>query len=83
MAADSPPETTAAHRDDAGRFVAGNPGRPRGSKHAALVALDAIGQDGAEDVLNAVIEAAKAGDIRAEIMATIAPLPDAQSSASP
>ena len=50
--------------------ASGNPrGRPRGSKHAALVALDAIGSEAAEDVLKKVIEAAKTGDARsAEIL---------------
>lgn len=44
----------------------GNPnGRPKGARHAAHVALDAIGQDGAEDVVRAVVEAAKGGDMRA------------------
>jgi tellurite resistance protein len=62
------PETTAGDRpgrDPSGRFLPGNPGRPRGSRHAALVALDAIGQEAAEDVLRAVVAAAKAGDMRA------------------
>lgn len=44
----------------------GNPaGRPKGARHVALVALDAIGAEGAADVLRAVVEAAKGGDIRA------------------
>jgi hypothetical protein len=44
----------------------GNPtGRPPGSRHAALVALDAIGTEGGEDVLRSVVEAAKGGDMRA------------------
>lgn len=52
-------------RDSAGRFKSGNPGRPRGCKHAALIALDAIGQKGAEAALQAVVAAAGAGDLRA------------------
>jgi hypothetical protein len=48
-----------------GRFQRGNPGRPKGARHAALVALDAIGAEGAADVLRKVVEAAKGGDMRA------------------
>jgi len=44
----------------------GNPaGKPKGARHAALVALDAIGADGAAEVMRAVVAAAKAGDMRA------------------
>ena len=44
----------------------GNPaGRPAGSRHAALAALDAIGQEGAEAALRAVVKAAEGGDARA------------------
>lgn len=44
----------------------GNPaGRPRGSKNKVLLALDMIGAEAAEGVLNKAVEAAKGGDIRA------------------
>jgi len=44
----------------------GNPaGRPRGSRDRALAALDAIGDQNATDVLQAVVNAAKGGDMRA------------------
>jgi hypothetical protein len=44
----------------------GNPkGRPPGTRNAALVALDAIGEENAKDILQAAVTAAKAGDIRA------------------
>lgn len=44
----------------------GNPaGKPKGARHAALKALDAIGADGAADVMAAVVKAAKEGDMRA------------------
>ncbi len=44
----------------------GNPaGKPRGTRHKALIALDTIGAEGAEDVLRKVVEDAKAGDMRA------------------
>lgn len=44
----------------------GNPaGRPKGSRHAALLALDAIGAEGAADALQSVVQAAREGDMRA------------------
>ena len=44
----------------------GNPaGRPRGSRHAALVALDKIGAENAREVMQAVVDAARGGDMRA------------------
>lgn len=44
----------------------GNPsGRPRGSRDRALAALDAIGDANAADILQAVVDAAKGGDMRA------------------
>ena len=44
----------------------GNPaGKPKGARHAALIALDAIGAENAQDVLASVVAAAKAGDMRA------------------
>ena len=46
--------------------VSGNPaGRPQGARHAALVALDAIGSAAATAILERVIADAKAGDMRA------------------
>lgn len=43
----------------------GNPkGRPPGSKHATLIALDAIGSDGAQEILKKAVEMAKGGDAR-------------------
>ncbi|WP_426959884.1 DUF5681 domain-containing protein [Muricoccus radiodurans] len=58
----------APHRFKPGQ--SGNPaGRPRGSRHAALQALDLIGQEGAGAVLEKIVEQAKAGDARsAEIL---------------
>ena len=55
-------------RAPGGRFALGcraGPGRPRGARHAALAALDAIGTEAAEAVLRRVVEDAKAGDLRA------------------
>lgn len=44
----------------------GNPaGKPKGTRHLALQALDAIGEEGAAEVLKKVVEDAKSGDMRA------------------
>ena len=44
----------------------GNPaGRPKGSRHVALLALDKFGADNAQGILNSVVKAAKKGDMRA------------------
>ena len=44
----------------------GNPsGRPPGSRHAALLALDAIGAEVAKQVMESVVYAAQTGDMRA------------------
>ena len=40
-------------------------GKPPGARHAALLALDAIGRDAGKDIMQAVVTAAKAGDMRA------------------
>lgn len=62
-----PAETTKpkqAHRWAKGQ--SGNlAGRPKGSKHRALVALDAIGEHNAAKVLRVVVQQAIAGDLRA------------------
>jgi hypothetical protein len=61
------PETEASRAPN-GRFAPGNPGgpgRPKGARHAALLALDAIGEEGAADVLGVVLQAARGGDLRA------------------
>jgi hypothetical protein len=48
------------------RGVSGNPaGRRRGSRNAALVALDRLGEEAAADVVRVVIAAARAGDLTA------------------
>ncbi len=44
----------------------GNPsGRPRGTRHRVLLALDAIGAEGAEDIVRSVVAAARSGDLKA------------------
>ena len=48
------------------RGQSGNPkGKPPGARHAALLALDAIGAEGARDIMHAVVAAARGGDLRA------------------
>jgi hypothetical protein len=44
----------------------GNPqGKPKGTRNKALVALDAIGEANAREILQAAVDAAKGGDMRA------------------
>jgi hypothetical protein len=43
----------------------GGPGRPTGSRNKATLALDKIADDAGEDILNKMVEQAKAGDMRA------------------
>lgn len=60
------PETTGPKQGRWPRGVSGNPtGRRKGARHKALLTLDAIGTESAADVMRAVVEAARAGDMRA------------------
>ena len=43
----------------------GGPGRRAGSRNKATLALDKIADDAGEDILNAMVGAAKGGDMRA------------------
>ena len=43
----------------------GGPGRPAGSRNKATLALDKIADDAGEDILTAMVGAAKGGDMRA------------------
>src|SRR6266851_5351674 len=43
----------------------GGPGRPQGSRNKATLALDKIADDAGEEILNAMVGAAKGGDMRA------------------
>ena len=64
-----PPDSTTA-KQGRGQFKpgqSGNPrGRPKGSKNKALLALDKLGAEAAEKVLQAAIAAALAGDVQAQ-----------------
>lgn len=46
-----------------GRFREGNPGRPRGARHKATVAAQALIDGAGERITRKVIEAAEAGDM--------------------
>lgn len=59
MSRNNGPETG---RDQAGRFTAGNPGRPRGARHKATLAAMALLDGEAEALTRAAIEQALAGD---------------------
>jgi len=65
----TPPDST---RKEQGRSrfrpgESGNPrGRPKGSRNKALLALDKLGAEAAEKVLQAAIAAALAGDVQAQ-----------------
>ena len=56
-------------KNQAGRFQpgqSGNPaGKPRGARHKAVQAMDLLGRNASEEILLAVIQAAKSGDMRA------------------
>jgi Family of unknown function (DUF5681) len=58
--------TDNADQNQAGRFkpgTSGNPkGKPPGTRNAALLALDKIGEENAKEILQAAVTAAKAGD---------------------
>src|SRR4051812_33316679 len=62
------PDTTGPKQADT-RFAPGQSGnlagRPRGARHEALLALDAIGAEAGADIMAAVVNAAKGGDMRA------------------
>ncbi len=61
---DEPTGRKQGHRWTAGK--SGNPaGRAKGSRNAALLALDAIGSEAGKGIREAVVSAAKAGDMRA------------------
>src|SRR3954470_17862181 len=51
-------------RDDKGRFGAGNPGRPRGSKNRTTAIAQALLVDEEIDLVRKGIELAKAGDVQ-------------------
>lgn len=52
-------------RDRTGRFTAGNPGRPRGSRHKATEAVQALLEGQVEQLTQTAINAALGGDMAA------------------
>lgn len=54
-----------AERSANGRFGAGNPGKPRGSRHKLTVLAEQLMAADAEAIIRKVIEMAKAGDLGA------------------
>ncbi|WP_299436778.1 DUF5681 domain-containing protein [uncultured Rhodospira sp.] len=52
-------------RDEKGRFAPGNPGRPRGARHKATLAVEAILDGEAEALTRRAIELAMEGDTTA------------------
>lgn len=57
--------TDAESRDSAGRFTAGNPGKPRGTRHKATRAVLALLDGEAEALTRKAVEAALGGDTAA------------------
>src|SRR5438128_2567051 len=51
-------------RDDKGRFGAGNPGRPRGSKNRTTAIAQALLADEETELVRKAIDLAKAGDVQ-------------------
>src|SRR5436305_11896426 len=54
-----------AGRDPGGRFQPGNPGRPKGARHKATIAAEALLDGEAEGLTRKAIEAALGGDTAA------------------
>src|SRR5204863_8824347 len=54
-----------AGRDPGGRFQPGNPGRPRGARHKATLAAEALLDGEAEGLTRKAVEAALGGDMAA------------------
>ena len=52
-------------RDERGRFAPGNPGRPRGARHKATRAAEALLEGQAEALTQAAVDAALGGDVTA------------------
>ena len=66
MMPEQPEPTVPKHTTKWPKGRSGNPGgRPAGSRNKVLVALDKIGEEAAGDVLQAVVSAARGGDLGA------------------
>lgn len=50
-------------RDSAGRFDAGNPGRPKGARNKVTVLAEKLMADEAEAIVRSVVDAARNGDM--------------------
>lgn len=53
------------YTDENGKFAAGNPGRPRGSRHKYVLAVESLLEDEAEGLTRKAIELALRGDTTA------------------
>jgi hypothetical protein len=52
-------------RDDRGRFVRGNKGKPKGSRHKATVLAQALLEGGIQDAVQTILAAVRKGDVMA------------------
>lgn len=52
-------------RDDKGRFVRGNRGKPKGSRHKATVLAQTLLEDGIQDAVKTILAAVREGDVMA------------------
>lgn len=64
-ASDRSPTVETAGRDASGRFTSGNPGRPKGARHRATVAVEALLQGEASALARKAVDTALAGDVAA------------------
>ena len=52
-------------RDSRGRFLEGNPGRPKGSRNRSTLIAESIFSEGVSDVAAVVVQLARSGDLSA------------------
>src|SRR5215472_5185933 len=69
-------------RDEGGRFQPGNPGRPKGARHKATLAAEALLDGEAEGLTRKCVEAALGGDMAALRICMDRILPPAKSDRS-
>ena len=72
----NPAQNTPRHRGPGRPFQPGNPGRPKGTRRKTSVLAEKLLGEAAEDVVKAVLNAARGGDMAAAkiVMDRIAPL---------